>query len=224
MFGDEALTYFDSLAYDRDYYHGVGHALKNRIDDAHIGIIISGDEERLIFPAGFEQAKLNIGDYTGMQNIGGQYPIGEVFTESKDLEAVHGKVRISFFGDTQFTVNRPAIPITLVVEKGKVVNTANSTPEFDRVLENIRADDGQVWLRELGFGMNRAFTQQKTVSDIGTFERMCGVHLSLGSKHTTYNKANIRKKSARHHVDVFVLTKSVELNGERIFQGGDWLV
>jgi leucyl aminopeptidase (aminopeptidase T) len=92
------------------------------------------------------------------------------------------------------------------------------------VLENIRADDGQVWLRELGFGMNRAFTQQKTVSDIGTFERMCGVHLSLGSKHTTYNKANIRKKSARHHVDVFVLTKSVELNGERIFQGGDWLV
>jgi len=31
MAGDEALTYFDSLAYDRDYFHGVGHALKKRI-------------------------------------------------------------------------------------------------------------------------------------------------------------------------------------------------
>jgi leucyl aminopeptidase (aminopeptidase T) len=91
-------------------------------------------------------------------------------------------------------------------------------------LEKIRADDGEVWLRELGFGINRAFTQEKTVSDIGTFERMCGVHLSLGSKHTTYNKSNIRKKSARHHVDIFVLTNSVELDGERIFEDGAWRV
>ena len=110
------------------------------------------------------------------------------------------------------------------VESGKVVDTHNSTPEFDCVLENIRVDDGEVWLRELGFGMNRAFTQEKTVSDIGTFERMCGVHLSLGSKHTTYNKANIRKKSAHHHVDVFVLTKTVELDGNKIFQDSVWLV
>ena len=224
MSGDEARTYFDSLAYDRDYFHGVGHALRNLIDGAQLGMVDSGKDHRLIFPAGFEEAKLNIGDYTGMKNIGGQFPIGEVFTESRDLSAVHGEVRISFFGDLDFTVNRPKIPITLVVEKGRVVNTCHSTPEFDGVLEKIRADDGEVWLRELGFGINRAFTQEKTVSDIGTFERMCGVHLSLGSKHTTYNKANIRKKSARHHVDVFVLTNSVELDGERIFEDGAWRV
>lgn len=223
MPGAEGLVYIDSLAYDPDYFRGVGHALKKRIDRASICAIDSGGE-RLVFPAGLEPAKVNIGDYAEMKNIGGQYPIGEVFTESKDLEAVNGRARISFFGDTTFTVNRPERPITLMVEHGHVTGAIDSTPEFDRVLANIRADDGEVWLRELGFGMNRAFTQERTVSDIGTFERMCGVHLSLGSKHTIFKKPNIRKKSAKHHVDVFVLTETVELDGEIIYRDGAWRV
>ncbi len=223
MGGEEIRIYVESLAYDSEYYRGVGHALKERVDRARVGVVDSGGA-RLVFAAGFEPAKLNIGDYSGMSNIGGQYPIGEVFTESRDLEAVSGQVRISFFGDTTFTVNRPEQPITLIVECGRVVGTENTTSEFDQVLANIRADDGEVWLRELGFGMNRAFTQERTVSDIGTFERMCGVHLSLGSKHMTYKKPNIRKKSAKHHVDVFVLTESVSLDGEEIYLDGSWRV
>ena len=157
-----------------------------------------------------------------MRNVGGQFPIGEVFTESKDLEAVHGQVRIAYFGDTSFTVNRPDQPITLLVERGRITGALDSTPEFERVLAQIRADDGEIWLRELGLGMNRALTLERTVSDIGTFERMCGVHFSLGSKHAIYNKPNIDKKSAKHHVDVFVDTKSVLLDDELIFSGGAW--
>jgi hypothetical protein len=223
MPGAEGLIYIDSLAYDPAYFRGVGHALKKRIDQAQVGVIDSGGE-RLVFPSAFEPAKLNIGDYSGMQNVGGQYPIGEVFTESRDLEAVDGRVRISFFGDTSFTVNRPDHPITLEVERGRVTGALGSTPEFDQVLASIRAADGEVWLRELGFGMNRAFDQERTVSDIGTFERMCGVHLSLGSKHATYNKPNIRKKTARHHVDVFVLTECVLLDDEIAYRDGAWRV
>ena len=105
-----------------------------------------------------------------------------------------------------------------------MIDALDSTPEFDLVLANIRADDGEVWLRELGFGMNRAFTQERTVTDIGTFERMCGVHLSLGAKHATYNKPGIRKKTARHHVDVFVITESVRLDDEVIYRDGAWVV
>jgi aminopeptidase len=223
MTGNEPEVYVDALAYDPDYYRGVGHALKDRINRAQVAVIDSGGE-LLIYPAAFEPAKVNIGDYAGMKNIGGQYPIGEVFTESADLEAVHGRVRISFFGDTKFTVNRPDKPITLVIEKGHVTDTLDSTPEFDLVLANIRSDDGEVWLRELGFGMNRAFTQERTVTDIGTFERMCGVHMSLGSKHASYNKPGIRKKSARHHVDVFVITESVTLDDDVIYRDGAWIV
>lgn len=224
MPGAESLLYIDSLAYDRDYFRGVGNALKACIDSAQTGIINSGNGEQLIFSAGLESAKLNVGDYSNMQNVGGQFPIGEVFTESRDLEAVNGRVRISFFGDTKFAVNKPAHPITLIIYKGRVTDVIDSTAEFDLVLANIRADEGEVWLRELGFGMNRAFTQDRIVSDIGTFERMCGVHLSLGAKHGSYNKPNIKKSVARHHVDVFAITDTVTLDDQVIYRDGAWQV
>jgi hypothetical protein len=223
MSGAEAAIYIDALAYDRAYYRGVGRALKARIDRARTAVVESGGE-RLVFAAGLEPAKLNVGDYGGMDNVGGQYPIGEVFTESRDLEAVNGRVRIALFAATDYTVDRPEQPITLVVERGRVAEVIGSTPEFDRVLAAIRADEGEVWLREFGFGMNRAFTIERTVSDVGTLERMCGVHLSLGAKHTTFAKPVIRKRHARHHVDVFVLASSVTLDGEIVFEDGAWRV
>ena len=223
MPGIEALIYIESLAYDPVYYRGTGNALKARIDAADSGIIDSGGEQ-LVFSAGFEPARLNVGDYSKMHNVGGQFPIGEVFTESKDLEAVNGRVRIPVFGDTSFTVNKPAQPITLVVCKGRVTDALHSTPEFDRVLASIREHEGEIWLRELGFGLNRSYTQGRTVSDIGTFERMCGVHLSLGAKHGSYNKPNIRKSAAKYHVDVFAATGPVFLDDELIYRDGRWLV
>ncbi|MCA9003438.1 MAG: hypothetical protein KDB61_16050, partial [Planctomycetes bacterium] len=161
---------------------------------------------------------------TGMANVGGQYPIGEVFTESRALEAVHGRVCIDLFGDMQFTVHRPERPITLVVEQGRVVQALDSTPIFDEVLTSIRADEGQVWLRELGLGMNRAFSPERTVRDVGSFERMCGVHLSLGGKHVVYSKPEIHKKHVRQHVDVFVATEDVLIDGQSIFRAGAWTI
>jgi aminopeptidase len=223
MQGQEAQYYIDSLAYDPVYYRGVGNALKQRIDQAGGGVVDSGGE-RLVFGSVFESAKLNVGDYSEMKNIGGQFPIGEVFTESKDLEAVNGRVRIFVFGDTAFSVNRPANPITLIVTKGQVTGVEDSTPEFDTVLANIRADEGVVWVRELGFGMNRAFSKDRTVCDIGTYERMCGIHLSLGAKHGSYAKPHIKRGEGRHHVDVFAVTESVILGDEVVYRDGAWVV
>ncbi|MBL4769914.1 MAG: hypothetical protein JKY61_01910 [Planctomycetes bacterium] len=223
MPGEEALIYIDSLAYDPVYYRGVGRALKARLEAAQVGIVHSRGEQ-LVFPAGFDKPGLNVGDYSEMKNVGGQFPIGEVFTESLDLEAVHGRVVIGLFGDMDFTVNRPENPITLIVEKGRVVGTENSTPGFDTVLESIRADEGEVWLREFGLGLNKAFTRDRMVTDIGSYERMCGVHLSLGSKHSVYKKPQIKKKHARQHVDVFVMTDSVTLDGQEIYCDEDWVV
>lgn len=223
MAGDDGRIYIESLAYDPSYYRGVGHALKERIDRTSRAVLISG-EDQLVYAAGLEPAKLNVGDYRAMKDVGGQFPIGEVFTESRDLEAVSGRVRIAYFGDTAFEVNRPPRPITLVVERGRIVDTVDATEEFQRVLAAIRAVEDQVWLRELGFGMNRAFSLDRIVRDIGTFERMCGVHLSLGAKHASYNKPNINKRKARHHVDVFVQTDAVLLDDERIYRAGAWQV
>lgn len=223
MPGEEALLYIDSLAYDPAYVRRVGKALKSHIDSAATGVIDSGGEQ-LLFTAGFESAKLNIGDYREMKNVGGQFPIGEVFTESLDLEAVNGRVRIFVFGDTQFAVNKPAQPITLVIDKGRVTDTLDSTPEFDKVLEQIRADEGEIWVREIGFGLNRTFTRDVLVCDIGTYERMCGIHLSLGMKHGSYNKPQIKRSAARYHVDVFAITKSVTLGDAVVYRDEAWQV
>ena len=223
MQGPEALLYIDALAYDPAYYRGVGHALRDRIDATGECAIESGAGARLVFTGPFEATKLNVGDYRGMQNVGGQFPIGEVFTEARDPEAVNGRARIFVFADIDFMANRPPQPITLVIEKGRVADALDSTPEFERVLANIRADEGEVWIRELGFGMNRAFAPDRIVRDIGTLERMCGIHLSLGAKHAVYKKPAFNRREARHHVDVFLITEEVRLDGQRIFQTGQWI-
>lgn len=223
MPGQEALYYIESLAYDPAYYRGVGNALKARIDRARGGVLDSGGEQ-LVFASPFESAKLNVGDYSQMKNVGGQFPIGEVFTEAQDLQAVNGRVRIFVFGDTSFTVNQPATPITLVITNGQVTDTIDSTPEFDTVLANIRADEEVVWVRELGFGMNRAFSKDRTVRDIGTFERMCGIHLSLGAKHGSYGKPNFKRGDGKYHVDVFAVTESVLLDEHQVYRDGAWVV
>lgn len=215
--------YIAALAYDPLYYRGVGRALQKRIDRAASAVVESGASEALVYQSAFEPAKLNIGDYAGMNNVGGQFPIGEVFTEPRELASVNGRVRIFVFGDTAFHVNVPPRPITLVIRQGKVVDAIDSTAEFDRVLANIRAEE-EVWVRELGFGMNRALTPQRLVSDIGTYERMCGIHLSLGAKHGVYNKPNLKRRGAKYHVDVFAVTERVLLDEETVFRDGRWTV
>lgn len=229
MIGQEISYYIDSLAYDPSYFHSIGHALKARIDTASVAMVDSGFDTQgvraqLFFEGGFESAKLNIGDYGEMTNIGGQFPIGEVFTEAQDLERVHGRVRIFVFGDKTFRVNKPKEPIILVINKGRVTSVENSVPDFDLVIQQIREDEGEVYLRELGFGINRAFTPERTVSDIGSYERMCGVHLSLGAKHGAYNKPQIRRTTAKYHIDIFAITETVSLDNIVIYHDGAWRV
>lgn len=219
----EYAAYIDALAYDPQYYRGVGAELKRRIDCASGATVDSGGE-LLHYDSAFEPAKLNIGDYSTLANVGGQFPIGEVFTEPVELEAVHGRVRIFVFGDVEFCVNVPERPITLEIERGRVVNVLDSTPDFERVITQIKAEEEQVWVRELGFGMNRALTAVRRVSDIGTFERMCGIHLSLGAKHGIFAKPNFSRRHSRFHVDVFAVTETVTLHGATVFRDGAWCV
>jgi hypothetical protein len=223
MPGAQGEHYIESLAYDPQYFRGVGHALKRRIDAASRAEVHGGGEV-LLFDSPFESAKLNVGDYSAMNNVGGQFPIGEVFTEARELEAVSGRAQVHVFGDTAYLVNRPASPVTLVIERGRVAAAENATPEFQQVLDIIRRDEGEVWVRELGFGMNRAFSRERRVDDIGTYERMCGIHLSLGAKHGVYAKPGFKRKDARYHIDVFVVTDAVYLDGERVYADGAWTV
>lgn len=225
MINDEATHYIASLAYDADYYRGTGAALQAKMASAPHAKLISGNGDVLHYACALEPAKLNVGDYRALNNIGGQFPIGEVFTEATDLTAVHGRAQIYVFGDTTFHCNFPPQPITIVVEAGRIVDVENSTPEFDAVLTRIREVEGEVWLRELGLGLNQAFSRERTVSDIGTYERLCGIHLSLGAKHGSYNKPQFKRKDTRFHIDVFVdVAGGVWLGDENVYQDERWII
>jgi hypothetical protein len=221
---DEVSHYIDAIEYDKEYIRNTGRDLKSKIDSSQRGVIYSGEEE-LHFPEGFESAKMNIGDYSEMPNTGGQFPIGEVFTESKELTALHGKATICSFADTTYKVNIPQKPITIIIEGGRVVGCEDSTPAFDEILALIReGEEGEVWVRELGFGLNRGFSKTKIVSDIGSYERMCGVHLSLGRKHGMYGKPGFKRGDGKFHIDIFVDTKTVEFDNEIVFEDEAWCV
>lgn len=220
---EDAAYYIDALEYDAAYYRHVGPALRDKLASASSGVIDTGGE-RLYYDSPFESAKLNIGDYSQMNNMGGQFPIGEVFTEAVDLRAVHGRMNIFLFSDTTYKISRPPRPITLIIEEGQVVGCENSVSAFDEVLSMIRRDEGTVWIRELGFGLNRAFDKIRTVGDTGSYERMCGVHVSLGAKHGIYGKEGFRRRDGLYHVDVFADTHTVTLGDEVVYRDGRWIV
>ena len=220
---DEMPIYINALKYDTHYIKEIGQALKGKIDSG-LNTVIDSNNALLTFPVGLEPAKLNIGDYTPMPNIGGQFPIGEVFTESKELRAVHGRVNIFAFADLSYRVNKPKKPITLIIEEGIVVSCENSTPAFDDMINLIREGEEVVWVRELGFGLNRGMSKVDIVSDIGSYERMCGVHLSLGAKHGMYGKPGFKRGDGKFHIDVFVDTKTVHIDDQLIFKDEGWIV
>ena len=219
----EVANYVNALAYDKAYFHHTGHTLKDMINQAEGAVVHSG-VEKLIYKGGFEPAKINIGDYREMKNMGGQFPIGEVFTEATELTSLNGRTNIIAFGDTNYKVNIPPQPITIVIENGHLVATENSTEEFEAVLNMIKEEEGQVWVRELGLGLNRAFSKEKHVSDMGTFERMCGLHLSLGAKHGIYAKEGMKRNSGKFHIDVMIDTDSLTIDETVVFDGMQWVV
>jgi len=220
---EEVKLYVNALAYDKEYFHHTGHTLKDMINEAEGAVVHCGDE-KLIYRGGFEAAKINIGDYREMKNMGGQFPIGEVFTEATELHSLNGKTNIIAFGDTNYKVNIPPQPITIVIKNGQVVGTENSTAEFEAVLEMIKEEENVVWVRELGLGLNRAFSKDKHVSDMGTFERMSGLHLSLGAKHGIYAKEGMKRNSGKFHIDIMLDTSTFDIDDVVVFDGKKWVV
>jgi leucyl aminopeptidase (aminopeptidase T) len=128
------------------------------------------------------------------------------------------------FGDTNYKVNIPPKPITITIENGILTHTQNSTPEFEAVLALIKSEEQIVLVRELGLGLNRALSPKNVVSDMGTFERMCGIHLSLGAKHGIYAKEGHKRNSGKFHIDVMIDTDTLEIDDRVVFEDGTWKI
>jgi len=219
---DSWETYIDALAYDPAWFRGVGRRLKEVLEHTEVLRVLSGDTE-LIVTGGLEEPKLNIGDYTGMENIGGTFPIGEVFTEAKDLNAMNGSLTIYALADTDFHTAMHE-PFRIDIKDGLVVGWGEDTPEsFSKVIAQIQTNE-RALVREIGFGLNRAITRERYLKDITAFERIFGLHFSLGEKHTVYKKPGITPDKTRYHVDVFPVVTQVFADDTLIFEDNTLLV
>ena len=158
-----------------------------------------------------------------MENIGGTFPIGEVFTEAKDLSRVNGSLMIYAFADTNFEICMHD-PFRVDIENGLVTGWSTNAPQsFEEVIAQIKTNERPI-LREVGFGLNRAITRENYLPDITAFERTLGLHFSLGEKHPVFKKAGITSDKTRFHVDVFPVVSEVYSDDTLLFKDGTYHV
>jgi aminopeptidase len=206
----QMATYVDALAYDPEYYLPRARYLKAKIDSAKT-IVVRCQGTTLTYEGGMEAAKLNVGDYAGMKNVGGTFPIGEVFSEPKDFSKVNGEAMIFAFAGVDHLVQIHR-PFKVDVAAG-ILSAPDAPPEFQEVLDQIRTEEA-VLVREFGIGLNAAMGKERVLKDITAFERQRGLHLSLGEKHGVYKKPGLNPKKTHFHVDVFVDVERIEVDGE----------
>lgn len=215
-------TYVNALAYDKEWYRTMGPKLKARLETTDTLRIQAGTAE-LTITGGVEVPKLNIGDYTGMENVGGTFPIGEVFTEAKDFSLMNGSILIYAFAGADFHINMHE-PFRVDIKEGLIIRWADDAPQaFIDVVELVKSYERPL-IREVGFGLNRAITREHYLKDITAFERIYGMHFSLGEKHSVYKKEGITTHKTKFHVDLFPVVNMVYADGETIFDGGKYVI
>lgn len=221
---DESVwdVYVNSLEYDKNWLPVIAPKLKSALDQSKKLRIISGDAQ-LEVNGKLEDAKLNIGDYTGMINIGGTFPIGEVFTEAEDFSAMNGSFYVYAYADKNFNVQMHE-PFMVTINNGLIISCADNTPaDFLDMIELVKSYERPL-IRELGFGLNKAITKERFLSDITAFERILGLHFSLGEKHSVYKKDGITTNKTKFHIDIFPVVDEVYADDVLIFKDGRYLV
>ncbi len=217
---DSWETYINAIAYDPDWYRTMGHRLKFILENTS-ELQIETDQTVLKVTGGLEIPKLNIGDYTGMENIGGTFPIGEVFTEAKNLENMNGSILVYSFAGTDYNTAMHE-PFRVDIKDGIVTGWSDNAPTlFSEIVALVKTNERAI-IREIGFGLNRAITREQYLKDITAFERILGLHVSLGEKHTVYKKQGITADKTRFHVDLFPVVHKVYADGKLIFDDGKY--
>jgi aminopeptidase len=216
-------VYIDSLKYDletRNWYNKSTDFLNDKLTKSQELIIESSKLEnnhnnkcQLIIKSSsgkqvVEQPKFNIGNYSNMINIGGTFPIGELFTEACDFSQMNGSAYIYAFADKNFNISFHK-PFRIDIKAGLIAGYGENTPqEFIEILNTVSTQE-RLLIREIGFGLNKAISKERFLGDITAFERIQGIHLSLGEKHSVYKKEGITTHKTKFHIDLFVQTLQV---------------
>ena len=222
----EFTTFTTSLSYQTDEYVRQEWVIRGLIEENNEKWgntrIQSVNGEFLTFWA-LEKIRGNTGDYTGTVNKWGTFPLGEVFTESVELDSLNWKCLIESYPRENFSVDH-CTPFELVIQNGRVLPSDDFPAPFAKLYNWIVQYEWDVLVRELGMGLNTAITTATPLSDINFYERKIGIHLSLGKKHGIYGKKIPKTMIQRFHIDVFIATEWVYIGDQRVYEGGGWII
>ncbi|MCH2189184.1 hypothetical protein MK079_05160 [Candidatus Gracilibacteria bacterium] len=221
---EQAENYIDSLEYRSDYYETLSDTMQEIFEPGENLKVTTSGGNTLTVEGGFEEIKRNTGDYSN-QYRGGTFPIGENFTEAKDFSRVNGKLTLYAYPDERYQVQF-CEPFEVEIKESILSCSDPKCPQkFRELMDQIaEGEDGEVYVRELGFGMNTGISKQKRLSHVGAFERVSGFHISLGKKHNIYRKKFPRSLTQRFHIDVFPDVESISVDGKMIFEDGKYVV
>jgi aminopeptidase len=221
---DQYLTYIESLGFDHadEKMADIIKNVKYQLENATRAIVTSksaSESCELIYDTPFEKPLLNIGDYSQMKNIGGTFPVGEIFTEPKDLMKLNGSVMVFGFPNIKRIVEIHKNPFKITIENGIITKIDENAPKsFMEVFNVIKENENEVFIREFGLGINPFLKKEKPLNDVTAFERQLGLHLSMGKKHTVFKKKNLKTKQTRYHVDIFVEIDKIMMNKNTLFK------
>lgn len=214
----QTKTYLEAISYQSDYFEKVSNFLKNKFDTGNTLKVVASNGSTLEISGGFEDMKQNTGKFS-LDNRYGTYPIGENFTEAKNLAEVNGELYIKAFPWEDLQVVFAQKPFCITVKNSIISYNEEDIPkEFLQTLKKIQEAEWEIMMRELGFWLNKAITFEKILSDINAFERLSGFHLSLWKKHGVYRKKMPKEEIQRYHIDVFPDVEKIFMDDVLIFE------
>ncbi len=220
---EEIGNYINSLQYDTPFYVAMSDKIERLLASRVPIVYESGEGLVLRVDSAYEKCIKNTGDFTHQASGSSGFPIGEVFTEAKELDKINGSILV-FATPTMDHKTLWAEPFVVTIKDGCLVSH-HGPPEFEEILIKIRSEEegGRVQIREIGFGLNRALGFDHRISEPTSFERFAGVHFSLGLKHAMYRKKVNKKILQKYHIDIFCKVDRITIAETKIFENGNYI-
>jgi len=219
---DQIEHYINSLNYDTPYYLKTCNKIAQLLKENKLITIKSNNNLTLTIDSKYEESIKNTGDFTENPNASAGFPIGEIFTEAKELDKINGQVLVfatpTLEHHTFFTE-----PFIVTIKDGLVINHTGPD-KFNQMLEIIKNEEyNKIQVREIGFGLNKALGFTKRLDEPTAFERFAGLHFSLGLKHAMYRKKFDKNILQKYHIDIFCLVDEIFIGETKIFEKGEYI-
>ncbi len=176
-----------------------------------------------------EEPVSNTGEFSEKEsNVGGGIPFGEIFSEPKDISKWEGEVEVfAFPGEDHKMVFTK--PFKLKIKAGHVAVEGSEIPNsFMPLIKLMQSENGNgnIPIREFGLGLNRAITRTQHLTEATAWERVTGLHFSLGMKHGVYQKKFNKQKeiNQRYHIDIYPDVKRIWIAEQLVFENGQFVV